>query len=164
MCFVNVKKSFRCFVSLQIITMMIFIVLLKKENKMANKDIAALGEALSRLGIKYRVLPCKSGEFYFCTAPEKKLTFDIQYEENGLLRLWRFIGAAPVSKAGKRWEYRAVKYPSAVVGMKVTDEGDVSFYAEQKVDITDPQSAARIDGMISGYMDLSADPSLALAL
>lgn len=131
---------------------------------MSNTNVSTLGVALSRLGINYRDFPCRSGEFYFCTIPEKKLTFDIQYEDNGLIRLWRFIGTAPASKAGKRCEYRASKYPSAVVGMEVTDEGDVSFYAEQKVDITDSRSAVRIDKMISRYINLQVDNSLALAL
>ena len=58
---------------------------------------------------------------------QKKLTFDIQYEDNGLIRLWRFIGTAPASKAGKRCEYRTSKSPHAVVGMEVTDEGDIMF-------------------------------------
>ena len=131
---------------------------------MSNTNVSTLGGALSRLGINYRDFPCRSGEFYFCTIPEKKLTFDIQYEDNGLIRLWRFIGTAPASKAGKRCEYRASKYPSAVVGMEVTDEGDVSFYAEQKVDITDSRSAVHIDKMISRYINLQVDNSLALAL
>ena len=135
-----------------------------KETKMSNTNVSTLGDALRRLGINYREFPCRSGEFYFCTIPEKKLTFDIQYEDNGLIRLWRFIGTAPASKAGKRCEYRASKYPSAVVGMEVTDEGDVSFYAEQKVDITDSRSAVRIDKMISRYINLQVDNSLALAL
>lgn len=135
-----------------------------KENEMSNTNVSTLGAAFSRLGIKYRDFPCRSGEFYFCTIPEKKLTFDIQYEDNGLIRLWRFIGAAPASKAGRRCEYRTSKFPHAVVGMEVTDEGDISFYAEQKVDITDSRSAVRIDRMISGYINLQVDNSLALAL
>lgn len=131
---------------------------------MSNTDVSTLGAALSRLGINYRDFPCRSGQFYFCTIPEKKLTFDIRYEDNGLIRLWRFIGIAPVSKAGSRCEYRASKSPHAVVGMEVTDEGDISFYAEQKVDITDSRSAVRIDRMISNYINLNVDASLALAL
>lgn len=131
---------------------------------MSNTDVSTLGAALNRLGINYRDFPCRSGEFYFCTIPEKKLTFDIQYEDNGLIRLWRFIGTAPASKAGKRCEYRASKSPHAVVGMEVTDEGDISFYAEQKVDITDSRSAVHIDRMISSYTNLHVDASLALAL
>lgn len=131
---------------------------------MSNTNVSTLGAALSRLGIKYRDFPCRSGEFYFCTIPEKKLTFDIQYEDNGLIRLWRFIGTAPASKAGRRCEYCTSKSPHAVVGMEVTDEGDISFYAEQKVDITDSRSAVRIDRMISSYINLQVDNSLALAL
>ena len=46
----------------------------------------------------------------------------------------------------------------------MTDEGDISFYAEQKVDITDSRSAVRIDRMISRYINLQVDNSLALAL
>lgn len=131
---------------------------------MSNTNVSTLGAALSRLGINYRDFPCRSGEFYFCTIPEKKLTFDIQYEDNGLIRLWRFIGTAPASKAGRRCEYRTSKSPHAVVGMEVTDEGDISFYAEQKVDITDSRSTVRIDRMISSYINLQVDNSLVLAL
>lgn len=131
---------------------------------MSNTDVSPLGASLSRLGINYRDFPCRRGEFYFCTIPERKLTFDIQYEENGLIRLWRFIGTAPASKAGKRCEYRAPQYPSAVVGMEVTDEGDVSFYAEQKIDVSDANSAIRIDRMISRYINMISDVPPALAL
>lgn len=131
---------------------------------MSNADVSTLGATLSRLGINYRDFPCRSGEFYFCTIPEKKLTFDLQYGENGLIRLWRFIGKAPTSKVGRRCEYRASQCPSAVVGIEVTDECDISFYAEQKVDITDSRNIARIDRMISGYVNLLMDVSLAHAL
>ena len=131
---------------------------------MSQTNVSTLGATLSRLGINYRDFPCRSGEFYFCTIPEKKLTFDIQYENNGLIRLWHFIGTAPASKAGRRCEYRTAKSPHAVVGMEVTDEGDISFYAEQKVDITDSRSAVRINRMISSYINLQVDNSLALAL
>lgn len=131
---------------------------------MSNTDVSTVRAVLSRLGIDYRDFPCRNGEFYFCTIPEKKLNFDIQYEENGLIRLWRFIGTASASKAGKRCEYRASKYPSAVVGMEVTDEGDVSFYAEQKIDVTDAKCAVRIDRMISRYINMISEVPLALAL
>ena len=67
-------------------------------------------------------------------------------------------------KLGRRCEYRTSKSPHAVVGMEVTDEGDISFYAEQKVDITDSRSAVRIDRMISSYINLQVDNSLVLAL
>ena len=96
--------------------------------------------------------------------PRKKLMFDIQYEDNGLIWLWRFIGTTPVSKPGRRCEYRTSKSPHAVVGMEVIDEGDISFYAEQKVDITDSRSAVRIDRIISSYINLQIDNALALAL
>lgn len=131
---------------------------------MSNTNVSTLGTILSRHGINYRDFPCRSGEFYFCTIPEKKLTFDLQYNENGLMRLWRFVGEAPASKAGRRCEYRASQYPYTVVGIEVTDEGDISFYAEQKVDINDSRNIARIDRMISGYVNLLMDDSLSHAL
>lgn len=133
----------------------------KEENeereKKSNTNISTLGAALNRLGINYREFPHRSGEFYFCTIPENELSFDIQYEEDGMVRLWRFVGTAPLSKAGRRYEYRSPKFPHAAVGVEVTDEGDISYYAERKIDIADSRSATLIDRLIRGYIKLLAE-------
>ena len=54
--------------------------------------------------------------------------------------------------------------PYSVVGMEVTDEGDVSFYAEQKIDVADVKCASRIDRMISRYINIISEVPLAPAL
>ena len=123
------------------------------------------GAVLDRLRIKYRKLPWREGAFYYCTIPSNGYTFDLQCEDkDNTVRIWKFIGTAPLSKAGRRCEYRNPHYPWAVIGMEVTDEGDVSFYAEQKIEMTDRKSAARIDKMISGYIDMIANSSITLSL
>lgn len=122
------------------------------------------GAVLSRLGIKYRELPCGNGVLYLCRIPANGYTFDMKCDNHGVIRLWRFIGTAPLSKAGSKFEYRNPKQLCSVVGMEVTDEGDVSFYAEQKVDVADVKSFAQIDRMITRYVNMISDVPLALAL
>lgn len=132
---------------------------------MKNTVASMSGVVLDRLRIKYRKLPCRDGAFYYCTIPFNGYTFDLQCgDKDNTVRIWRFIGTAPLSKAGRRCEYRNPHYPWAVIGMEVTDEGDVSFYAEQKIEMTDRKSAARIDKMISGYIDMIANSSITLSL
>lgn len=55
------------------------------------------------------------------------ISFDIKLTDDGTVRLWRFVGNAPIFKAGKRCEYRRPEYPHAVVGVEITDEGDLCF-------------------------------------
>lgn len=130
---------------------------------MAVRDLVNAKETLNRLHITYRELPCKNGWFYFCKKPDG-VSFDIKIDNTGIIRLWKFIGTAPLSKSGSRCEYCNPQRPCSVVGMEVTDEGDVSFYAEQKIDINDVKCAARIDRMISRYINMISDAPLALAL
>ena len=53
---------------------------------------------------------------------------------------------------------------SYILGMEVTDEGDITFYAEQKIDATDDKCASRIDRMISCFINMISEVPLALAL
>ena len=117
-------------------------------------DLNYAGAALSRLGILYRDLPCRNGELYFCTIPSNGITFDLQYSKDGTIRLWRFVSTTTISKAGVRCEYRKQNYPHAVIGIEVTDEGDISLFAEQKIDGDDPRSEARFLKMLHGYTEL----------
>lgn len=130
---------------------------------MADHDLINIVGTLNRLHITYRELPCRNGWFYCCKKPDGIL-FDIKIDDHGIIRLWRFIGTAPLSKSGNRCEYRNPQQPCSAVGMEVTDEGDVSFYAEKKIDVSDVKSAARIDRMISRYINMISDVPLALAL
>lgn len=126
-------------------------------------DLVNAKGTLNRLHITYREHPCRNGRFYCCKKPDG-ISFDIKIDDQGIIRLWRFIGTASLSKSGSRCEYRNPQHPGSVVGMEVTDEGDVSFYAEQKIDVTDTRCAARIDRMISRYVNMISDVPLALAL
>lgn len=120
--------------------------------------VTSIAEAtFERLGISYKKLPCRKGEFFYCKSPTGDATFNLKYDENGIIRLWRFVATAPISKAGKHCVYRKPDYPYAKIGIEVTDEGDVCFFAEQAIDINDPQKIFRIDKMISGYINLIAD-------
>ena len=130
---------------------------------MAVCDLVNAKGTLNRLHIAYRKLPCRNGWFYCCKKTDC-ISSDIKIDDHGMIRLWRFIGTASLSKSGNRCEYRYPQQQYSVVGMEVTDEGDISFYAGQKIDVTDVKCAARIDRMISRYINMISEVPLALAL
>ncbi len=109
--------------------------------------------ALNHLSIHYRELPYRDGAFYFCKISDG-LTFDLQLRDNGTIKMWRFVGTAPISNAGVRYEYRKPEYPHIAIGVEVTDEGDVSFYAEQDISVDNSRREERIFKMIKGYTEL----------
>lgn len=118
-------------------------------------NTATIAEAaLRRLNINFRYFPCRNGRFYFCEPPSGGLSFDLQFNEDSNIKLWRFVGAAHPSKAGKRIEYRKPECPHSAIGLKVTDDGDVCLYAEQLLDPDDFQKEKRIIQMIKGYLEL----------
>lgn len=127
---------------------------------MSSTVVSTAGAALNHLGINYRDFPCRSGELYFCTIPENGLTFDMQYDENGLIQLWRFVGTASGFKAGTRCEYRKADNSNATIGILVTDEGDICFYAEQIIDSKDPEGDTRMKRMIKRYTEMISKSSL----
>lgn len=113
--------------------------------------------AFDCLGIHYRGYPCKGGTLYFCTIPASGLTFDLKYREDGTIKLWRFVGTAPVSKPAVKYEYRRPGAPCSAVGIEITDDGDISLYAEQTIDENDADRNARIKRIISGYVKITQD-------
>lgn len=124
---------------------------------MTNTVTSIAAAILNRLGISYRGFSCGKGAFFYCKIPTDGYTFDLQYDEDGTIRLWRFVGTAPISKAGKRYECRKPNYPHTAVGIEVTDEGDLSFYAEQKIDPHDSSREECIIRMIEGYVSMIAN-------
>ncbi|MGN0685166.1 MAG: hypothetical protein ACI4KC_03615 [Gemmiger sp.] len=118
-----------------------------------SSDSNCAGTVLQLLGISSKPYPCRIGEFYFCTVPtDKSLTFNLRFSDNRTIRLWRFIGTAPRSAAGYRWEYRNPNVPLAVIGLEVTTDGDICFFAEQELEAYGTASQARISRMVSGYI------------
>ena len=107
---------------------------------------------LNQLGINYRKHPCRNSALYFCKMPVNGLTFDLEYNENGTVQMWRFVGTAPVSKAGMKYEYHTPEYPDSAIGLEVTEEGDVRFYLRQKVNKNDPDRVIFITSMIMDYI------------
>ena len=125
-----------------------------------SSDSNCAGSVLQRLGIPCRPYTCRTGEFYFCTVPaDKNITFNLRFSPNLTIRLWRFIGTAPLSAARHRWEYRNPDVPQAVIGLEVTAEGDVCLFAEQDLEPQGAQNRARIARMLVGYIHLIASLS-----
>lgn len=116
-------------------------------------NITIVEAAFDRLHIRYRKIEFTDGSLFFCT-PLNGLTFDLFTGTDGSIRLWRFVGSAPVEKAGARFEYRKPEYPHTAIGLEVTEEGDLCFYAEQIINAANPQKKHRILKMISGYSEI----------
>lgn len=119
--------------------------------------VTSIAEAVfNRLGVHYKKLPCRDGEFYFCKL-SNDLTFDLICEEDGTIRLWRFVGVTSLSKVGLRYEYRKPRYPYTVIGIEVTDEGDISLYAEQTIAHNASRREVKIKHMIEAYISIISD-------
>lgn len=128
---------------------------------MKKKAVSISEEVLKHFGVDYRKFPCGNGAFFYCKIPSSGYTFDLQCDEDGVIRLWRFVATVPIYMAGKRCECRKLSYPHAVTGIEITDEGDVSFFAEQKMDLNDSSNIERIVHMIERYMSMIANIKLA---
>lgn len=123
---------------------------------MLTKSIRNTTSVLDLLRINYREFPCENGKFYFCINPVNGVAFDLKQGEDGIIRLWRFVGTAPVSKAGFRCEYRKPQNPSSLIGLEITDEGDICLYAQRDISCDDPKSKEHIYNMIKGYIKIIA--------
>ena len=115
------------------------------------------GAVFNRLGIIYKNLPCGKGEFYFCTIPSTGITFDLSYEEGKYVKLWRIICTNLKSKARQRYEYNRLDYQNSVIGIEVSDDGEVCFYAEQRIIEGDNQLENKIARMIEGFVSIVSD-------
>lgn len=116
-------------------------------------------KALDRLAINFREYPCKTGALYFCTDPATGLTFDMKYEEDGTIHLWRFIGESTVLVSGTRCEYRSPKKPNSAIGIEVTNDGEINFYARQMLDAKNPEGIMQIGRFIRRYVNLIGNSS-----
>ena len=110
--------------------------------------------ALNQLGISHCEFPYRNGGLLFCKIPSTKMTFDLQYSQDGTVRLWRFVGCTEPSKAGMRCEYRDPNHPHSIIGVEVSDESEVMLYAEQLFACDDKQREKRLIKMIEGYLKL----------
>ena len=109
---------------------------------------------LKKYNIQYRQFALKDDNFLFCTLPNG-LTFDILIKQDEI-KLWRFVGTTSVSKAGIQMEYRSQDIPYTVLGFEVTDEGDICFYAKQKIDYDD-FVRSDISDLIGNYIKIAID-------
>ncbi len=116
----------------------------------AASGLAAAEAALEHLNIKYRKLDFGNGSLLLCTLPNS-LTFDLFVGDDPTIKLWSFIGTAPADKAGVRWEYKEPDQLYPVIGMEVTDEGDLNFYAIQTLAPNGKQSVRRVCKLVKGY-------------
>ena len=105
---------------------------------------------LDSLHIQYRRITLPSGSLCFCTLPGGQ-TFDLFVETGGTIRLWCFIGTLSADKAGARLEYRKPECPGAAVGLAVTEEGDLSLFAERTVAPDDSRTSRRIRRMVACF-------------
>jgi hypothetical protein len=112
---------------------------------------------LERLSVNIRQFVCKDGVLFFCRNPGNDLTFDLKIIEDKTIRLWRYVSSTSISNAGARFEYCNPCIPNFSIGIEVTEEGNVTLYAELKIEKDDPQKAVTIEKIITGYIKLISD-------
>ena len=106
---------------------------------------------LKKNNIQYRQFELKDENLFFCTLPNG-LTFDILIKQDEI-KLWRFVGTTSVSKAGTKMEYHLPDKPYTF-GFEVTDEGDICFYAHQKIDLDDSKTIDSLKDIIYAFTNI----------
>lgn len=120
---------------------------------MTNTIFKTIRSEFARFNISYRRLSCVSSEIYFCRIPTG-MTFNLKCESDGTIKLWRFVGSVPLSKAGIRYEYPLPNDSQVVLGLEVTSDGDISFYEEGKICSDGAERESQIRRMIENYIVL----------
>jgi hypothetical protein len=111
---------------------------------------------LNSLDIEYRKINIKDGVIYFCFSLNTD-TFNLFAKNDGTIKLWRFVGIAPLEKAITKWEYRRSNNPYMAIGLEITDEGDVDLYAEEFIDMNAPEKDHLIRKLITGYSNIISE-------
>lgn len=116
-------------------------------------NISVIDSVLTELGMKYRRFEVENTVLLFCTLPNGRV-YDLSVDKDGCIKLWQFIGDASTSQYDMRIVCRRSEYPCAAVGFEVTDEGNICFYAELKVNFNNPNTAEQIYKLIKGYCEI----------
>ncbi len=119
-----------------------------------NNYITTINEIFSDNRISFRRIDFKNGALYFCTTPFGR-TFNLQLKNNQSIKIWSFVGSVSVKNINVRYVYKKPNDSSLTVGIEVTDEGDISFYVLQVLDIKHPKSRIRL--LIESYSKVISD-------
>lgn len=80
-------------------------------------------------------------------------TFNLCMENNQTLKLWSFIGEVPVKSTKVQYKWEKTNDSYTVVGIEVTDEGDLNFYALQTIGSNEKLIANRAHKLIDCYVE-----------
>lgn len=125
-----------------------------------NTTAIIIESIFNQLGISYRAFPVRWGKLYLCKLMNNNLTFNLQFHESGTIKVWRFIDTVPFPKEGAKFEYCKAEEPYVSIGYEVTDDGDISFYTQQKIDLKDNRREERMIKMIKDYSEIISRISL----
>lgn len=118
-------------------------------NNMATTSKCNIEATLIRLGIRYRKTSLEDGNIYFCSL--SNYTFNLFVSNDEKIKLWSFISTVPLAQAGVRFEYHKAELPSALIGIEVTEEGDLCLYAEQTITREKSQQEYQVYMVVSSY-------------
>lgn len=111
-------------------------------------------KVFSELGIHYKKLFCRKSVLYLCKIPSTGITFDLRYDENEYVRIWKIINQRILFCVAKKHKYKITNTHYNVIGFEVTDEGDVRLFSEQKVYVNAPGSYRCLTLMIKDYIEM----------
>lgn len=119
-------------------------------SNMATTTTSNAEAALNRLAIGYRKYNLKDGNLYFCFQADGT-TFDLFVGMGGRIKMWSFIKTVSELTSGIHIGCRKAKQYNAVIGVETTRDGDLNFYAEQKVNEAVKEQTRQIYIMIRAY-------------
>lgn len=113
-----------------------------------NNYITTINEILTDNRISFRKIDYRNGTLYLCRTPFGQ-TFNLRLKNNQSIKIWSFVGSVPVKNINVRYVYKKPADSSSTVGIEITDEGDISFYVLQTLDLKHDKS--RIRSLIESY-------------
>ncbi len=89
---------------------------------------------------------------FFCES-NYGYTFNLCLKNNQTLKIWSFIGEFPDKKTKVQYKLEKINDSYTIVGIDVTDDGDLNFYALQTIGSNKILIVNQVHKLIGCYME-----------
>lgn len=114
--------------------------------------ITAINETFIENGIIFREIDYRDGILYFCKTPFGQM-FNLRFGNNQSIKIWSFIGTTSIGRVGTKYEWKNDNDSYPIVGIEITDDGDLSFYMTDILD-DDTTDRDKIQSLITTYANM----------
>lgn len=115
--------------------------------------ITTINETFTNNRITFREINCRDGILYLCKTSFGQ-TFNLHIRNNQSIKIWSFIGATSVDRAGTKYEWKNENDSHPIVGVEITDDGDLSFYMTDIPAINEPTGRVKLKKIIITFLNM----------